>query len=504
MVAYRTYEDFPYEDLLTYAGIDCLVTSELLAKTAPIISERPAYVTVSAGKEIPTRIMSIYQSMKQYTMPFLDFICDLEINGIKYNVERNQVIKLKMEEEINELESLIFSSLGSPLDLNSGKVLSHFLYEIKGFEPPSLTKTGEPSTDGDAMKELARTYTDSAGWLNAIGKRNDIASAYRSFVRNYVQEHVKRDGRVHPSYNLQGTSSFRITGDNPNLTQLPRAKHGYNIRELFTVDSGNVFIAFDFSSAEVKVLGALCRDPMMLKAIREGLDFHSFSASVLYGIPYDEFIAVISSDENTPLKRQYKEMRQTSKALTFGVLYGSSPMGVASSMGVSLAKAQELIALYFNTYPKVEEFVNDSHRMAELNHYIVTPFGQRKMQFGARPEFKYTAAYNAAKRNSQNVRIQSPTSSLGLVSFSELNTRIKQLGGKSLCTVYDSIELEVPIEKAAEAVELGFYCMNDLPQQLFSWLDFPIGVEAEIGYNWGNTRVVHRGVTQEQILGMLH
>lgn len=316
---YTTYEDFPYDDLLTYAGIDCLATSQILDKTLPIVEAEIPYTEVRAGKKRRVRLPSIKESMSKYTMPIFEFVCDMEINGIKYDTTLNKRIKAKMEGEIANLEDSIFTRLGTTLDLNSGKVMAEFLYKTKGFKPPALTKTGEPSTDGDSMAALAKTYSEDAEWLSAIGKRNDIASVYRTFVRDYIEEHVKRDGRVHPSYNLNGTSSFRISGDSPNLTQLPRPKHGYNVREFFTVDKGNVFIAFDFSSAEVKVLGALCRDPMLLKAIHEGLDFHSFSASNMYGIPYDEFIAIIE-DETSPLYKQYKEMRQNAKALTFGIL----------------------------------------------------------------------------------------------------------------------------------------------------------------------------------------
>lgn len=499
---YKTYEDFNYEDLLTYAGIDCLATSQILDKTMPLLEEKVPYTHVVAGHKKPGVLPSLKDTMATLTMPIFEFICDMEINGIKYDVDLNKRVKIDMEAEVAALEDLIFTKLGTKLDLNSGRVMAEFLYKTKGFTPPGLTKTGEPSTDGDSLTTLAKTYSADGEWLSAIGKRNDIASVYRTFVRDYIVEHVKRDGRVHPSYNLNGTSSFRISGDNPNLTQLPRPKHGYNVREFFTVDRGNVFLAFDFSSAEVKVLGALCRDPMLLKAIHEGLDFHSFSASSMYGIPYDEFVEILE-DETSPLRKQYKEMRQNAKALTFGILYGSSSAGVAMNMGVTEDRARELIALYFDTYPKIEEFVSDSHQMAELNQMIVSPFGQRKQQFGTLPEFKYTAVYNAAKRNSQNVRIQSPTSTLGLVSFAELNRRIKELGGKSLCTVYDSVELEVPVEKAAEAIELAFYCMNDYPQEILDWLDFPIGVEGEIGYNWGKTKLVHRGVTQDQISELL-
>lgn len=497
---YRTFEDFPYEDLLLYAGIDCITTSELLAKTWPVIANEPQYASFDNGKETRIKLGSIAESMAKYTMPAFEFICDMEINGIKYDVEKNKQLCDKITREIDQLEKDIFKAIGKTIDLNSGEAVAEFLYKEKGFTPPYFTKTGEPSVDGDALQELAKST--KVEYLKWIGKRNDLASVWRTFLRDYVEEHVKRDGRIHPSYNLNGTSSFRITGDNPNLTQLPRAKHGYNIRECFTVSKGNIFLAFDFSSAEVKVLGALCRDPKLLQAIREGKDFHSFSASAMYEIPYETFIAILKDGFHT-LHKDYKEKRQFAKALSFGILYGSSAQGVAFSMGVSLEKAQQLIDMYFKLYPLIEAYVKNSHDMAVANNYVVTPFMQRKWEYGTRSEFKYTAAYNACKRNAQNVRVQSTTSTLGLYCFTQLNNEIKKIGGKSLCTVYDSIELEVPIERAAEAIELGFYYMDDHPQKVFDWLDFPIGVDAEIGFNWGDLHKVKRGTKQNQILALL-
>jgi len=485
---------------MTYAGIDCIVTSEVLKRTWPTIVAEPSYIMVKDGKKSSERMMSIAESMERYTMPAHEFICDLEINGIAYDVERNRLIGHRMQEEIGTLEERVRRVMGS-LDIDSGKVLSEFLYgSANRFEPPSYTKTGEPSTDGDALKELQKTT--GLAWLGDLAKRNDIVSVYRTFIRDYVDEHVKRDGRVHPSYNLNGTSSFRITGDKPNLTQLPRPKHGYNVRECFTVEDGYIFIAFDFSSAEVKVLGALCRDPNLLKAIREGLDFHSFSASSMHNIPYDDFVAVVK-DESHPLHKKYKHMRQEAKVLTFSILYGSTANGVGMQLGITPERAQELINMYFKAYPGIRTFIEDAHMMAELNHFVVSPFGQRKWEFGTRKEFKYTAAFNACKRNAQNVLIQNTTSSLGLHCFASLNTALKKIGGKSICTVYDSIELEVPISRAAEAIELGFYYMNDYPQEVFDWLDFPIGVEAEIGFNWGELHGIHRGVTQPEIAKLL-
>ena len=497
---YKTYEDFPYEDLCTYAGLDCIATSGLFNKLWGRLTEEPSYIRYNKGHQLKEKLMSIAESMERYTMPAFEFICDMEINGIKYDVELNREIGAKMVEEVGVLEDQIFSTIGEKIDLDSGKVLAEFLYARKGYTPPYKTKTGEPSTDGDALRALAKTT--GVAWLAHIGKRTDIVSVYRTFVRDYVSEYVKRDGRIHPSYNLNGTSSFRITGDNPNLTQLPREKHGYNIRECFTVDNGNVFLAFDFSSAEVKVLGALCRDPKLLQAIHEGKDFHSFSASAMYGIPYEDFVGILS-DEKHPLYKDYKQKRQAAKNLTFGILYGSTARGVAFNMGITEEQAQQLIDMYFKTYPLIEQYVKDAHAMALTNGFVVSPFMQRKWQFGTRKEFRYTAVFNAAKRNAQNVLIQNTASSIGLFCFTALNKEIKKLGGKTLCTVYDSVEIEVPLEKAAEATKLAFYYMNEYPQTVFDWLDFPIGVEGEAGHNWGNLHKVEPGVTQEQMIQLL-
>ena len=315
---YYTYEDYPYEDLLTYAGIDTIVTSELLFKLSSRIFAEPEYIIIDNGKSTKTKLISIAESYKKYTAEAHDFIMDLEINGFKYDVELNRVLKARLESEIEELENGIFTLIPR-IDINSGTVLGNYLFGELALQTERRTKTGEPSTDGDTLKELGLNYPEHKPWLDLLAKRNDLNSIYNTFVKDYVKDFVKRDGRVHANYSLHGTGSFRIAGDNPNLTQLPRPKHGYNLRQLFTVEDGYVFMAFDFSSAEVKILGALCRDPALLAAIKAGQDFHALSASKMYDIDYDTFVEAIG-DKSNPNYKDYKEKRQFSKALTFGIL----------------------------------------------------------------------------------------------------------------------------------------------------------------------------------------
>jgi DNA polymerase I-like protein with 3'-5' exonuclease and polymerase domains len=173
------------------------------------------------------------------------------------------------------------------------------------------------------------------------------------------------------------------------------------------------------------------------------------------------------------------------------------------NLNVTKEEAERLISLYFKAYPGVLKYVQDTHKMAEWNHFVTTPFGQRKQQYGTHSVFKYTAAFNAALRNSQNVRVQSTTSTAGLITFAAANEGIKTLDGRSICTVYDSAEFEVPIINIAEAVERTFYYFDDWPVENFDFLDLPIGCEVEIGYNWGNCATVHRGTSQEEILAIL-
>jgi DNA polymerase-1 len=180
-------------------------------------------------------------------------------------------------------------------------------------------------------------------------------------------------------------------------------------------------------------------------------------------------------------------------------VYGSSPNGIALNLGISRDQAEQLISLYFDAFPLIKVYVDCTHAMAKGNQYVVTPFGQRKMEYGAHKIFEGTAVYNGCLRNSQNVRVQSTSSTFGMQCFAALNRELKPLGGKCTCTVFDSLEMEVPLEVAAKVLELSFYYLNDRPVEVFDWLDLPVGVDAEIGLNWGDAVHISRGTTQQQI-----
>lgn len=180
-------------------------------------------------------------------------------------------------------------------------------------------------------------------------------------------------------------------------------------------------------------------------------------------------------------------------------MYGSSVNGIANQLNIEKSEAERILKIYFKTYPGLRKFIDQSYDLAKWNKMVVTPFGQRKMEYGAHDIFKPTAAYNAALRNSSNVRVQSTTSTLGLITFAHLNNAVKKFGAKSICTVYDSCEESCKIKVAEPVVEEVFHYMDDFPTTYFDFLELPIGCEVEIGINWGNLEKVNRGITQKEI-----
>ncbi len=493
-----SYEEYPFDALNLYAGIDNIVTLDLLRELGPKIFQASPYRESIKGKSVKSKAPSIWSEHQNIKMPALKFIVDMECNGLLYDQKLNRKMDKQMRDRMSELENLLYPAIKETpetINLESGADLSRLLYGKFKFKPTVFTKKNMPAVSGDALKAIHKT--EGCEWLLWLMERNDISSMHSSFVATYIDDWVKSDGRVHPNYNLHGTSSHRISSDNPNLLNLPNTAYGFNMRNLFMVDPGYVFLTFDFSSCEVKVLAALCKDEKMLEAILSGLDFHSYTASLMYNIPYDDIVAAVD-DEDHKLHKEYKKRRQGAKAVTFGILYGSSVGGIAAGLGIDNEEAQKLIDAYFELYPRIKIFVDDCHKMAKDNQFVFSPFGQRKMEFGTYPCYQRTAVYNAAMRNAQNVMIQGPASTLGLIAFSKINDQIKQIGGRTICTVYDSIEVQVPINRVAEAIEMGFYCMDDWPQEEFDFLDFPIGADAEMGFLWGDVRKVRRGATQEQ------
>jgi len=312
-----TYEDFDFQQLLTYGGIDSYVTYELFKRLYPEVSNKPLYKVQKPGGFIEAiRAPSILEESLEIKKDALQFMIDLKVNGLLYDQVLHAQYEKEMIEHLGRLQERIFSGVGEEFNLGSTQECERILFGKFGLDTDIKTKTGSMSTSGDALKDMQKRY--DIPWLKDMAIYGDIDGMYLNFIKDYVTKYVKRDGRIHANYNLHGTSSHRISGDKPNMLNLPRPKHGYNLRRLYKVAEGYAFLTFDFSSCEVKILAALCKDENMIKSILQGLDFHSYTASMMYHVDYSELHHAVENEDH-PQHKLYKGYRKNAKAVTFNI-----------------------------------------------------------------------------------------------------------------------------------------------------------------------------------------
>lgn len=226
---YKTYEDFDYEDLLTYAGIDTLATSTIVSRLFPDLVSMPQYQVTRNKATSVTRAPALLDVYHDCTQIIFDFICDLELAGINYDVTANRQLDVSMREEVFSLEDRINTHIGNSINLDSAKELNDLLYGRMGLTAPHKTKGGDDSTDGQALLILAGidpmkpgkyiTPDPAKQYLADIAKRKNLASVHRGFISTYIEDYVQPDGRVHALYNQFGTSTFRLSSSEPNLNK---------------------------------------------------------------------------------------------------------------------------------------------------------------------------------------------------------------------------------------------------------------------------------------------
>lgn len=305
----ETYEDFVFDELNVYAGIDTIVTLDLLRALFPKITAKPKYKDVCANDVIDGNAPDILTELLDVKTLALEFTCDLKITGMFYDQEANHVMGQRMQQDMDDTKARIDNLAGVDVPL-SGGAFYNYLYRTKGYRSVVKTKTGDEATSGEALEALAKIYDEDRELLLDIKRFIDVRSMFNGFIDGYIDKFVRHDSRIHCDYLLHGTSSHRMSSQNPNMLNMPRGYHGYNIRDNYTATPGYSLIAFDFSSCEVKILAALSGDENMILACERGYDFHSFSASMMMGISYEEFL----SKKHVP---EYKLQRQFAKSVTF-------------------------------------------------------------------------------------------------------------------------------------------------------------------------------------------
>ncbi len=401
----------------------------------------------------------VYESLER---PLVSVLAQMEKNGVKVDRETLSRMSNAFAQKMAGLEAEIYELAGETFNVGSPKQLGEIMFDKLGYEGGKKGKNGAYATGADILEELATSYDFPKRVLDWRQ-----LSKLKSTYTDALQDHINPDtGRVHTSYSIAGAVTGRLSSTEPNLQNIPvRTEDGRRIREAFVAESGNILVSLDYSQIELRILAHIAKIDALKQAFHDGLDIHAMTASEMFDVPLDQM---------TP------EIRRQAKAINFGVIYGISGFGLARNLRIPRAEAQGFIDRYFDRFPGIKEYMDETIKFSKENNYVKTLFGR----------VIHTPEINAkgpmagfAKRAAINAPIQGTAADIIRRAMIRVPDAIKDLPAKMLLQVHDELLFEVKEEFSQDLVDKVQSIMEtaSLP---FLKMDIPLSVDAGHGLNW--------------------
>ena len=407
---------------------------------------------------------------RQTEMPLVEVLADMENEGIRLDLDLLKELSVDLEKRLGKLISSIYEMAGSAFNINSPQQLRLVLFEKLKLPVYKKTKTG-PSTDEEVLHKLADKH-EIVALLLEYRQLTKLKSTYIDALPQLVDP---RTGRVHTLFKQTGTETGRLSSINPNLQNVPvKTELGRKIRAaVIPFDDASVMLACDYSQIELRILAHMSGDKALVEAFKQGKDIHRITAAAVNGLDEDDV-----SDE----------LRNTAKAVNFGIVYGLSAYGLARQLGTSQVKAQEFIDAYFARYPGVQKFIHDEIAKAEKTGFVTTILGRRRYL----PEInsKMAQMKQLAERQAMNTPIQGSASDLIKCAMVRIHEEIKKGPWKSrmLLQIHDELLFTVPKKELKPFAEMVREHMEHVLK-----LAVPIKVDVKFGKNWCDTEPLCAG-----------
>ena len=363
-------------------------------------------------------------------MPLVPVLAYIERNGMKLDLEALKQTSEDFTARMNEIEKDIFSLAGMEFNISSPKQVGEVLFEkLKVVEKAKKTKTGQYSTSEDVLESLRTKHPVVEKILEYRGLKKLLST----YIDSLPQLINPQSGKIHTSFNQTVTATGRLSSSNPNLQNIPiRDEDGKEIRKAFIPDEGCTFFSADYSQIELRIMAHLSEDKNMIDAFLSGYDIHAATAAKVYKIDISEVT---------------KDMRRKAKTANFGIIYGISVFGLAERMAVDRKEAKELIDGYFETYPKVKEYMDKSIEVAKKNGYVETIFHRKRYLQDINSRNAVVRGY--AERNAINAPIQGSAADIIKVAMVNIYNRFKKenVQAKMILQVHDELNFSVPFNE---------------------------------------------------------
>lgn len=402
-------------------------------------------------------LLSVYQDIE---MPLVNVLFQMEEYGVCLDADKLNAQSEELAIKLAELESQAFILAGEEFNLGSPKQLQAILYDKLKLPILEKTPTGAPSTGESVLQELSHDY-ELPKVILLHRTLSKLKSTYTDKLPLLINATTKR---IHTSYHQAVTATGRLSSSDPNLQNIPiRTEEGRRIRQAFIPAPGYVFISADYSQIELRIMAHLSNDPGLLKAFNANEDIHRFTASQVLGVPLAEVTF---------------EQRRSAKAINFGLIYGMSAFGLAKQLDVDRSSAAAYMEQYFERYPGVKAYMENTRKQAEETGYVETIFGRRLYLPDIRA--KHIGRKRAAERTAINAPMQGTAADIIKKAMIALHEKLGvQDDIKMLLQVHDELVFEVKQEKVEEAKAIIKDCMENTVK-----LSVPLVVDIGVGNNW--------------------
>ena len=408
------------------------------------------------------KLTNIYEIFEK---PLIKILAFMEIEGIKIDNKFLKVLSEKFEKKINKLEKEVFKLSKKEFNIASPKQLGEILFDKLELPGGKKGKTGAYGTGVDVLEDLASEGHELPVKVLDWRQMSKLKSTYTDALQGHINPNT---GRVHTSYVISGASTGRLSSTDPNLQNIPiRSEAGRKIREAFIAEEGNVLLSLDYSQIELRILAHIAKIDTLKQAFHEGQDIHALTASQMF---------------NVPLENMDPMVRRQAKAINFGVIYGISGFGLARNLRIPRKEAQSFIDTYFERFPGIRTYMDETVSFAKENGYVETLFG-RKI---------HTSEINAkgpqagfAKRAAINAPIQGTAADVIRRAMVQMPNAISHLPAKMLLQVHDELIFEVNKDALNETTEVVRNIMEKASEPVVK-LDVPLVVDAGFGNNWAD------------------
>ena len=441
-----TFNQIALEQAAHYAAEDADVTLQLHLKMWPELEKE-------AG---PRNVF------EQIEMPLLTVISRIERNGVLIDQAILAQHSKELTARLAELESKAHELAGEPFNLSSTKQLQVILFEKQGIKPTKKTPGGAPSTSEEVLAELALDYP----LPKVILEHRGLSKLKSTYTDKLPQMINPLTGRVHTSYHQAVTATGRLSSADPNLQNIPvRNDEGRRIRQAFIADKGYRIVAADYSQIELRIMAHLSQDKGLLDAFAQGEDIHRATASEVFGVALDKVSG---------------EQRRSAKAINFGLIYGMSAFGLSRQLNIGAGEAKKYMDLYFERYPGVLRYMENTRQLAANKGYVETLEGRRLWL----PDIKSSNAIRrkAAERAAINAPMQGTAADIikrAMIAVDEWLQQQNDSAVRMIMQVHDELVFEVK----SEAVEAASQKIRALMEGSVK-LDVPLLVEVGVGDNW--------------------